>query len=288
MLCLPPLSSSTFALSSLFHSVCLLTRDIRAGVIGLSVAVRLIQDGVDVTIIARDFPAPFETISAEQINYTSPWAGAHCRFIPATNEQEEHDHAMALLTFRHMEKLVEEGKQGEAGIRFMRGLEYVESPSQEYLDLTEEKAVELGYKSFRLLDKTKLPTNVEWGAEYQTFCLNPMMYCCFLLRNFIRLGGKIEKGVIRHPLEVYDMVKFRGIAAVINCSGFGFDDPAVTPNRGEPKPGEQVIPKLAWSDKTSRSLSLITGQLVVVANDCDVTITRQNRDGSWVVAIPRG
>ena len=29
------------------------------------------------------------------------------------------------------------------------------------------------------------------------------------------------------------------------------------------------------------------GQLCIVANQCDVTIMRQNRDGSWVVAIPR-
>ena len=235
------------------YRLCLLTREDRAGVIGLSVALRLIQDGVDVTIIARDFPAPFETVPAEQINYTSPWAGAHCRFVPATSEKEEHDHTMALHTFCHMEKLVEAGKQGEAGIRFMRGLEYVESPSQEYLDLTEEKAAELGYKSFRRLGKTELPANVEWGAEYQTFCLNPMMYCCFLLRKFTRLGGKIEKNVVRHPLEVFDMVKFRGIAAVINCSGFGFDDPAVIPNRGEPEPGEQAVSELSCSDNTSLS-----------------------------------
>ncbi len=206
---------------------------IRAGVIGLSVALRLAQDGFDVTIIARDFPAPFETISAEQINYTSPWAGAHCRFIPATNEQEEREHALALLTFRHMEKLVEAGKHGEAGIRFMKGFEYVESPSQAYLDLTEEKASELGYKSFRRLDETELPANVEWGAEYLTFCLNPMMYCCFLLRNFARLGGKLEKKVVQHPLEVFDAMKSCGVAAVVNCSGFGFDDPDVTPTRGE-------------------------------------------------------
>jgi len=32
----------------------------------------------------------------------------------------------------------------------------------------------------------------------------------------------------------------------------------------------------------------LAGQLVIVANDCDGTITRQNKDGSWVVAIPRG
>lgn len=201
----------------------------------MSTGLRLAQDGFDVTIIAQDFPAPFETISAEQINYTSPWAGAHCRFIPATNEKEEHDHTMALLTFRHMEKLVKEGKQGEAGIQFLKGLEYVESPCQEYLDLTEERAAILGYKSFRRLDKAELPAGVEWGAEYQTFCLNPMMYCCFLLRNFTRLGGKIQRKVLQNAPEVFGMEEFRGVTAVINCSGFGFDDPAVIPNRGEPE-----------------------------------------------------
>lgn len=221
---------------------------VRAGVVGVSTGLNLVQEGFHVTIVARDFPAPFETISVDQINYTSPWAGAHCRFIPPANETEKREHKMALFTFRHVERLVKDGKQAEAGIRFMKALEYVERPSQAYLDLTEEKAAELGYKSFRRLDKTELPAKVEWGAEYQTFCLNPMMYCAFLLRNFARLGGKIQKKVLQNPQEVFDMPEFRGIAAVVNCSGFGFDDPAVIPNRGEPEPQDSATLKLPHSN----------------------------------------
>jgi glycine/D-amino acid oxidase-like deaminating enzyme len=49
----------------------------RAGVIGLSCAILLQEAGYAVTIVARDFPAPFETMDPlTKINYTSPWGGA--------------------------------------------------------------------------------------------------------------------------------------------------------------------------------------------------------------------
>src|SRR5690606_8909044 len=48
-----------------------------AGVIGLSSAILLQEAGYAVTIVARDFPGPFETMDPNtKINYTSPWGGA--------------------------------------------------------------------------------------------------------------------------------------------------------------------------------------------------------------------
>ncbi|AEO65939.1 uncharacterized protein THITE_2113587 [Thermothielavioides terrestris NRRL 8126] len=55
---------------------------IGAGVIGLSCAILLQQAGYTVTIVARDFPAPFETMDpSTKINYTSPWGGARMFLI---------------------------------------------------------------------------------------------------------------------------------------------------------------------------------------------------------------
>lgn len=52
-----------------------------AGVIGLSCALLLQEAGYTVTIVARDFPSPFETMDPiTKINFTSPWGGA--RMLP--------------------------------------------------------------------------------------------------------------------------------------------------------------------------------------------------------------
>jgi hypothetical protein len=184
--------------------------------------------------MARDFPAPFEIIDSQsQLNYTSPWAGAHNRWIPPTNSTETRDHELALITFEHMEQFESMGKSGEAGITFMKGIEYLEDPPQQYVDLTNDKAKALGMKEFRLLDKkTELPPGVEWGCEYRTWCVNPMMYCCFLLRQFVFLGGKTLKREVRDPSEIFAMDEFRSVKKVINCSGVGFGDEKVFPTRG--------------------------------------------------------
>ncbi|KAI0149994.1 FAD dependent oxidoreductase [Hypoxylon sp. NC0597] len=162
-----------------------------AGVIGLSSALRIQAEGHAVTIVARDFPAGFETIDAQsQINFTSPWGGAHNRLVPPTNPSEEREHAMSLRTFDHMRAV--QARYPEAGITFMKGIEYLEAPSEAYRALTEERArQQLGMQGFRLLGKEELPEGVKWGCEYDTWCVNPMVYCSFLLRRFAILGGKV-------------------------------------------------------------------------------------------------
>jgi Glycine/D-amino acid oxidases (deaminating) len=53
----------------------------RAGVIGITSAIRLQEAGYNVTIVSRDFPGPFETMDPiAHINYASAWAGARKSF----------------------------------------------------------------------------------------------------------------------------------------------------------------------------------------------------------------
>lgn len=187
------------------------------------------------TIVARDFPGPFETIDSEsQINYTSPWGGAHNRWAPPTNAQEEREHLYAISTFSHMEELERTKESPAAGLTFMKGIEYLETPSQAYRDLTEAKAATLGLKDFRLLAREELPRDVEWGCEYWTYCVNPMVYCSYLLRRFSHAGGKILKRDLREPSEIFAMSKFKDVKTVVNCSGYGFGDPKMFPTRGRP------------------------------------------------------
>jgi len=58
------------------------------------------------------------------MTYTSPWAGAHYRWIPPTDPQEERDRELALATYPRMEERDRNNKSREAGLAFMKGLEY--------------------------------------------------------------------------------------------------------------------------------------------------------------------
>ncbi|KAI8228736.1 D-amino-acid oxidase [Colletotrichum sp. SAR 10_99] len=233
---------------------------IGAGVIGLSTAVRLQQEGNQVTIVAKDFPSPFETIDAKaSVNYTSQWGGAHNRWVIPANKMEERDHTMALRTFRHMESLFKSNP--EAGITFMPGIEYFEDPPEQYKALTEEKAKSLGLVEFRRLSPSEFPDNkVKWGCEYKTWCVNPMIYCSFLLRKFAWNGGKVIRKELSDPLEVFGIKELSDARTVVNCSGFGFGD---------------------------KNSFITRGQTCAVANFSPATVTRQNADGSWTFCVPR-
>ncbi|KAF6844180.1 FAD dependent oxidoreductase superfamily protein [Colletotrichum musicola] len=231
-----------------------------AGVIGLSTAVRLQQDGHSVTIVARDFPSPFEAVDVKAlINYTSQWGGAHNRWVLPTNKHEERDHKMALRTYKHMELLSKSNP--EAGITFMPGIEYLEDPPEQYKTLTEEKAKSLGIVDFRLLSPNEFPDDkVAWGCQYRTWCVNPMIYCSFLLRKFSWNGGKVYRKEISDPLEIFAMKELSHVRTVVNCSGFGFGD---------------------------KNSFITRGQTCAVANLSPATVTRQNADGSWTFCVPR-
>ncbi|KAK3330116.1 hypothetical protein B0H66DRAFT_542828 [Apodospora peruviana] len=253
---------------------------IGAGVIGLSCALQLQKTGLSVTIVAEHFPSPSETMDPEvYINYSSPWAGAHNRWVPPTDSDPSSacQHAMAVATFAQMKAL--SLSSSPKGITFMKGIEYLESPPPEYLSLTPEAATtQLSMPGFRLLSPSEFPDDrIKWGCEYATWCLNPMVYCSFLLRGFVTRGGVIHKRILRSVAEVFGLPlplqdvgnnchslgdERRRVDAVVNASGIGFgDDP---------------------------QMYITRGQTCVVAETCDATVTRQNADGSWTFCVPRG
>ncbi|KAK0633017.1 hypothetical protein B0T14DRAFT_560647 [Immersiella caudata] len=239
---------------------------IGAGVIGLSCAIKL-QANFTVTIVAKDFPAPFETIDPiAQINYTSPWGGAHNRWVPPSPSGENaREHAFALTTWKHMRALRDVNP--ESGITFMKGIEYLEAPSIEYTSLTEARAKELNMEGFRLLQPGEFPDDrVKWGCVYDTWCVNPMVYCCFLLRKFTMGGGRIRKRELRDVAEVFALPPedfgLGRVDAVVNASGYGI---GADPN-----------------------MYVTKGQTCLVGDPCPATLTRQNADGSWTFSVPRG
>lgn len=115
----------------------------------------------------------------------------------------------------------------------MPGIEYLEAPSPAYQALNAERAKSLGMEGFRLLHPDELPDDkVKMGFEYDSWCVNPMVYCSFLLRRFGYLGGKVVKKQVRSPVEIFEMRELGKVDAVINASGVGFGDPDVFITRG--------------------------------------------------------
>jgi hypothetical protein len=205
---------------------------ISAGVIGLSCALRLQQAGHTVAIIAKDFPIPFETSDLKtHINYTSLWGGAHNRWILPTNEAEAREHEMARTTYRHMEATL--ARHSGSGITFMPGIEYLEAPPPVCRNLNPEKAKQFGLEEFALVPQNELPKNVKLGYRYKTWCVNPMVYCAFLLRQFTYGGGRIKRIDLQNPQEVFSLPETGKVKLVVNCSGSGFGDPAFFPTRGK-------------------------------------------------------
>lgn len=168
-----------------------------------------------------------------------------------------------------------------AGITFLKGIEYLERPGPEYLALsTPSNPNALSLPGFRLLPPREFPPDgkVTWGCEYDTWCVNPMVYCAFLLRRFVHRGGKIVQRELRSPEEAFSLnlphpspsattpttpdVNKNKITAVINATGTGLTpDPHMT---------------------------LTRGQTCLVAEPCPATVTRQHADGSWTFSVPRG
>jgi hypothetical protein len=165
---------------------------------------------------------------------------------------------------------------GAAGVTRVPHYEYIDAspPPAEYAQLVDEAAAAaLGYEGFRLLGADELPAGASWGCLYDTWCVNPMVYCAWLVRRFALAGGKIR----RHEVAADDIADAAEAAVslaygdgpdaatddvvVVNCSGVGFNDPAVFITRG---------------------------QTCVVAEPIDRTISRQNADGTWTFCIPRG
>ncbi|KAK4152227.1 amino acid oxidase [Chaetomidium leptoderma] len=282
-----------------------------AGVIGLSCALLLQQARYAVTIIARDFPGPFESMDPQtKINYTSPWGGAHNRWVPphpSLPASLQRDHALSLRTYTHMQRLHQTHPQ-TAGITFLKGIEYLESPGPEYLALsTPSNPNALNLPGFRLLlDRAAYPADgrVTWACEYDTWCVNPMVYCSFLLRRFVHQGGRtvVLGRELRRPEEVFYMsLPFSSSSSSSSPPPSSVSSaPSSTPSSSssaasegqEKKKNNNKIAAVVNATGTGLvpdpDMTMTRGQTCLVAEECDATVTRQNADGSWTFCVPRG
>lgn len=208
-----------------------------AGIIGLACAIELQAElarrpdlcGTDVMIVAREWPAcAAGGASTHSVDYASAWAGAHVRPVPATTPQLQRE-------ARWLRRAVAElGRHADAepwcGVTRTTGVELIDEPQLGY-SFPDAAAFEResGLRGYRLLPASALPDGVALGFEYETFCINPPMYCEYFLWKFLLQGGK----TMRWDLSEWEACTLlQQVVIVVNASGTGFGDHECFPTRG--------------------------------------------------------
>lgn len=227
-----------------------------AGVIGLSSALLLCENGYKVKVIAKHFPHDSDP------SYTSPWAGAHFRPFPSQTLQDQMMVQLTRITQRHFRHLSK--TDPHSSIRFIQGIEYFELPSKSYLDLGSGYCDEID--NFHIIDD--LPKGCRFGTSYTTWILDPSQYLNYL---YCKLKNGYDVEFVRQEVDsLYQLECEFPNTIIVNCSGRGVAyhggyDPQVYSIRGQTLL-IRVDPQSAYLHKT---------------------ITHQLQDGLWTFIIPR-
>jgi len=207
---------------------------IGAGIIGLTIAVRLLNtldlSKFEILLVSREWPTSIPGAPIKHsVDYASMWAGAHVRPIPTSTPQLRREAAW----LKHTVQLFEEQVRStpSIGVTKCKGIEFLEAPPAEYKQQTPENfSSESGLKNYRMHDQSELPSGVQLGFEYDTFCINAPVYCANLLRLYILRGGRCLQHSVVNEREGYSFAP--RVDLVINASGTGFGDRKSFPTRG--------------------------------------------------------
>ncbi|POY74377.1 hypothetical protein BMF94_2571 [Rhodotorula taiwanensis] len=204
-----------------------------AGVIGLSTAIRLLEAGYRVDLVARDLPG--DPLSIE---FTSPWAGAH--HVSVANGADMRLHQFDARTFKVMSDLIR--SDPDVPLFFAKQTEYREEP--EPTEGPGQHAGQLALMSryhpnFRWLAPGELPTGIACGAEFTCILIHTPDYLAYLVGRVKHLGGRIHRcgalASLAAALEVDPSLSSADL--VINCTGLGartlVPDAKVFPTRGQ-------------------------------------------------------
>ena len=182
---------------------------IGAGVSGLSSAIRLLEAGHNVRVMARKFSPDLVSDTAAALWY------------PFLAHPVEKTDRWAAETYTELMRLGE--VEPNSGITMRFGREYL------------REVVELpGWRNdithFRVLDSSEIPEGWIFGWEFETPIIEMHHYMPWLLQRSRDLGGIIEEN------EVDDLTTISA-EVVVNCSGIGArelcQDMEVKPVRGQ-------------------------------------------------------
>jgi D-amino-acid oxidase len=176
-----------------------------AGVSGLSCGVRLLEEGHEVRIVARELPPRTTSAVAGAVWFpyrvapnerTGPWAAASYQRFAQLAESREAPVTMVELTMLYPEPLAEEPW---------------------WLDAVPGSRV-------RASTRQELPMDYGDGRAVQVPCIEAPAYLDWLTRRFADLGGRIAMQTVEKLDDLPEPV-------VVNCPGAAADD--ATPVRGQ-------------------------------------------------------
>ena len=222
-----------------------------AGVVGLSCAVRLLEDGHRVDVVARDLP--LETTSAVAAAIWYPY-----RALP--QDRVTSWGATSYAVFDALAAPVEFGGSPESGVRMVPGTEVFSATQTGPWWRT--AVPHLG----RVRD---LPAGYVDGWTFTTPVVEMPVYLRWLVGRLEELGGTLTRLNLR--------VLPAGADLVVNCSGLGArllgEDRTVVPVRGQVVYVEQVGLERWWLDGA--------GPTYVIPREHDIVVGGTDQEGEW-------
>ena len=217
-----------------------------AGVVGLSCAIRLLEHGHRVDVVARDLPR--ETTSAVAAAIWYPY-----RALPQGRVT-----AWAARSYRVFDELA--GSDPESGVRMTPGTEVFRARQ---LDPWWRSAVPA-------LDRVSdLPDGFVDGWSFTAPVIDMSVYLGWLVERLEALGGTLTR------LNLHELP--RGADLVVNCAGLGArllgSDRSVVPVRGQVVYLEQIGLDRWWLDSP--------GPTYVVPRLRDIVVGGTDQEGDW-------
>ncbi len=216
-----------------------------AGVVGLSCAVRLLEAGHEVAVLARDLP--LETTSAVAAALWYPY-----RAYPV-----ERVLGWATTTYADLAALAEDGT---AGVTMRRGTQVLRSPEARPWWAGAAPSVEAA---------TALPPGYAAGWSAQVPVADMGVYLPWLRDRVEELGGTVTRMALAALPDQAEVV--------VNASGLGARllgaDDSVVPVRGQVVVVEQVGLEEWWLDST--------GPTYVVPRSDDIVVGGTDQEGVW-------
>jgi D-amino-acid oxidase len=217
-----------------------------AGVVGLTCAVQLLEDGHRVDVVARDLP--LETTSAVAAAIWYPY-----RALP-----QDRVTAWSRTTYSVFDALAD--TDPDSGVRMMAGTEVFGARQPE----------PWWRQAVPSLDReTALPAGYADGWTFVTPVIEMPVYLAWLAGRVAELGGTLTRLNLRALPEGADLV--------VNCSGLGARllgaDRTVVPVRGQVVYVEQVGLERWWLDAS--------GPTYVVPRSKDIVVGGTDQEGDW-------
>jgi D-amino-acid oxidase len=217
-----------------------------AGVVGLSCAVRLLEDGHQVDVLARDLP--LETTSAVAAAIWYPY-----RAFPY-----ERVTGWSAATYQELARLAAE--EPDAGVRMLVGTELHRAPAADPWWLGALPG---------LTRVTAMPPPYVDGWTFSTPVVEMPIYLRWLTERVAGLGGTITRMALSGTPDQAEVV--------VNASGLGArliaGDPSVLPVRGQVVYVEQVGLDRWWLDGS--------GPVYVVPRSKDIVVGGTDDEGEW-------